>query len=148
MIDVRFPTGLQLMLSLALAHCEGVDRMTSSELARGVGANPSLVRKLLIPLVQEELLDSALGRDGGVRLARAASKISLREIYEAIRGPRSLWTPRLGIPHQCLVSSNVEVFFLQLASEADEAVLQTLDRRTLADSLSMLRDMEATIAIT
>ena len=52
MIDVRFPTALQIMLSLALADRNSVSQLTSAELAKSLGANPSFVRKLLVPLVQ------------------------------------------------------------------------------------------------
>ena len=54
---------------------------------------------------------------------------------------KSLWTPR-AVPHQCLVSSNVERYFVDLAAKADAAVLRTLEHKTLADSLSELRTLD------
>ena len=68
MIDVRFPTALQIMLSLALAERNAVSHLSSAELAKSLGANPSFVRKLLVPLVQSNLLRSQMGKAGGVRL--------------------------------------------------------------------------------
>ncbi len=41
MIDVRFPTALQIMLSLALAEQQSVPHLASSQLAESLGANPS-----------------------------------------------------------------------------------------------------------
>jgi hypothetical protein len=67
MIDVRFPTALQLMLNLALAHAEGVAQLSSTQLAGALGTNPSLVRKLLSPLANSGLVRSSFGRDGGIR---------------------------------------------------------------------------------
>ena len=145
MIDVRFATGLQVMLRLALAQAEGVEWVSSAKLASGVGANPSLVRKLLVPLVRAGLAETAHGRDGGVRLAKPAAKIGLREIYLSTNGSKGVWTARADVPHQCLVSSNVEAFFGELAAEADQAVLATLEGRTLADSLARLRCLDAAI---
>jgi Rrf2 family transcriptional repressor of oqxAB len=142
MIDVRFPTALQLMLNLALAHAEGVAQLSSTQLAGALGTNPSLVRKLLSPLASAGLVRSSFGRDGGIRLSRAADAITLREIYSAVLGEKSLWTPRT-VPHQCLVSSNVERYFVDLAAKADDAVLRTLEHKTLADSLSELRSLDA-----
>src|SRR5258708_11046117 len=81
MIDVRFPTALQIMLSLALADRNGVSHLSSAELAKSLGANPSLVRKLLVPLVRSNLLRSQMGKTGGVRLARPVAEITLRDIY-------------------------------------------------------------------
>src|ERR1700737_4841888 len=71
MIDIRFPTALHLMLSLALAHAEGVAQLSSAQLANGLGANPSLVRKLLVPLANAGLVHATYGRDGGIRLGAA-----------------------------------------------------------------------------
>jgi Rrf2 family transcriptional repressor of oqxAB len=142
MIDVRFPTALQLMLNLALAHAEGVAQLSSTQLAGALGTNPSLVRKLLRPLANAGLVRSSFGRDGGIRLGRPPAAISLREIYSAVLGEKSLWTPR-AVPHQCLVSSNVERYFVDLAAKADDAVLRTLEHKTLADSLSELRILDA-----
>jgi Rrf2 family transcriptional regulator, repressor of oqxAB len=138
MIDIRFPTALHLMLSLALAHAEGVAQLSSAQLANGLGANPSLVRKLLVPLANAGLVHATYGRDGGIRLGRSAKSITLREIYSAVIGEKSLWAPR-AVPHQCLVSSNVERYFVGLAAKADNAVLKTLEHKTLAGSLADLR---------
>jgi Rrf2 family transcriptional regulator, repressor of oqxAB len=142
MIDVRFPTALQLMLNLALAHAEGVAQLSSTQLAGSLGTNPSLVRKLLSPLASAGLVRSSFGRDGGIRLARPADAITLREVYSAVLGEKSLWAPR-AVPHQCVVSSNIERYFVDLATQADDAVLRTLEHKTLADSLSELRILDA-----
>jgi Rrf2 family transcriptional regulator, repressor of oqxAB len=143
MIDVRFPTALHLILSLALAHAEGVTQLSSAQLAGGLGANPSLVRKLLVPLANAGLVHTTYGRDGGVRLGRSPNSITLREIYSSVLGEKSLWVPR-AVPHRCLVSSNVERYFVGLAAKADNAVLKTLEHKTLADSLAELRKLDAT----
>jgi Rrf2 family transcriptional repressor of oqxAB len=143
MIDVRFPTALQLMLSLALARAEGVDRLSSAQLAEGVDSNPTFVRRLLLPLIQAGLVRSTMGREGGVSLAVDPTGITLGEIYQAAMGNKTLWTGRSDIPHRCVVSSNVDRFFGTLAEEADQAILQLLNTRTLADSLLELRALDA-----
>jgi Rrf2 family transcriptional regulator, repressor of oqxAB len=143
MIDVRFPTALQMMLSLALAQAEGVERLSSTQLAEGVDSNPTFVRRLLGPLNQAGLVHSSMGRDGGVRLSADAAAITLGDIYKAIMGDRKLWTGRSDIPHRCLVSSNVERFFGTLADEVDESVMRVLGGRTLADALLELRTLDA-----
>ncbi len=142
MIDVRFPTALQLMLNLALAHSEGVAQLSSTQLAGALGTNPSLVRKLLSRLANAGLVRSSFGRGGGIRLGRPADAITLGDVYSAVLGETSLWAPR-AVPHRCLVSSNVERYFVDLAAKADDAVLRTLKHKTLADSLSELRILDA-----
>ena len=143
MIDVRFATALQMMLSLALAQAEGVERLSSAQLAEGVASNPTFVRRLLVPLIQVGLVRSTMGRDGGVSLSADAAAITLGEIYKATMGDRKLWTGRSDIPHRCLVSCNVERFFGNLADKVDESVLRLLSGRTLADALSDLRTLDA-----
>ena len=143
MIDVRFPTALQMMLSLALAQAEGVERLSSAELAEGVNSNPTFVRRLLVPLIQAGLVRSTMGRDGGVSLSVDAAAVSLGEIYKAALGDKSLWTGRSDIPHRCVVTRNVERFFGDLADEVDESVVRLLGGRTLADALLELRTLDA-----
>ena len=135
MLDLRFPTALQAMLSLALAQREGVSSLTSKQLADGIGVNPSFVRNLLVPLVQKGLVVASEGKNGGARLGRPAKAITLKEIYGAVTGDKGIWIPRLDVPHQCLVSSNVTSFFERLAAEATASVLSLLATRTLYDSL-------------
>ena len=143
MIDVRFPTALQMMLSLALAQAEGVERLSSTELAEGVDSNPTFVRRLLVPLIQAGLVRSTMGRDGGVSLGVDASVITLGEIYKVTLGDKRLWTGRSDIPHRCLVSCNIEQFFGDLADEVDESVLRLLGKRTLAGTLLEFRTLNA-----
>ena len=140
MIDVRFPTALQILLTLALATEEGYERLSSSHLAKGLDAHPTFVRKLLQPLADAGLVDSSFGRDGGVRLTRSPERITLGEVYRAVMGDKPLWEPR-SVHHRCLVSSNIENYFVGLAAEADAAVRDSLKDKTLADSLSALRAM-------
>ena len=142
MIDVRFPTTLQMMLSLALARTEGIERLSSAQLAEGIGSNPTFVRRLLVPLIQAGLIRSTMGRDGGVSLSADAAAITLGEIYKATMGDKRLWTGRSDIPHRCLVSCNVEQFFGNLADDVDESVVRLLGGRTLADALSELRTLD------
>ena len=143
MIDVRFPTALQMMLSLALAQAEGTERLSSAELAEGVDSNPTFVRRLLVPLIQAGLVRSTMGRDGGVSLGVDATAITLGEIYKATLGDKRLWTGRSDIPHRCVVTRNVERFFGNLTDEVDESVLHSLSRRTLADALLELHTLDA-----
>jgi Rrf2 family transcriptional repressor of oqxAB len=143
MIDVRFPTALQMMLSLALAQTEGVERLSSAELAEGLDSNPTFVRRLLVPLIQAGLVRSTMGRDGGVSLGVDAAAITLGEIYKATLGDKRLWTGRSDIPHRCVVTRNVERFFGNLTDEVDESVAGLLGGRTLADALLELRTLDA-----
>jgi Rrf2 family transcriptional regulator, repressor of oqxAB len=148
MIDVRFPTALQIMLSLALAEQQSVPQLSSSQLAKSLGTNPSFVRKLLVPLVQSNLLHSQMGKAGGVRLARPAAEITLRGIYRAVVADTKIWAPRTGIPHHCLVSSNVQGYFEGLIEDAQESILSMLGQRTLLQALTELERRDSAKRLT
>jgi Rrf2 family transcriptional regulator, repressor of oqxAB len=139
MIDIRFPTALQIMLSLALAEQKGVPRLSSSQLAQSLGANPSFVRTLLVPLVQDKFVASVTGKGGGMCLAQAPDKITLRDIYRSTVKDKKIWAARTGIPHKCLVSSYVRSYFEELIDDVEAAIHATLGKRTLRQALSELQ---------
>lgn len=139
MIDLRFPTALQMLLSLALSEEEGFPRMSSSQLAKGVNVNPAFVRKLLVPLVRDGLITSTMGKNGGVQLARPAQDISYREIFTSVTEGKKLWTARGDVPHRCLVSTYAVDLFEALADDAEMVVLELLATRNLRAGLEELR---------
>lgn len=145
MIDRRFPTALQIMQSLVLMERDGRPWVSSGEFADYFRVNPTLMRRLLTTLVQHGLLTSQMGRNGGVRLAREAEQITLRDIYQAAVADKKLWTPRSGIPQRCAVSRNFEQFFGALERDADLALTELLGRRTLADSFSEVERLDKSL---
>ncbi|GAA4616813.1 Rrf2 family transcriptional regulator [Saccharopolyspora hordei] len=142
MLDVRFSRALKLMLSLALAEGGTVTAVSSTELARSLDANPSLVRKLLVPLTEAGLVVCAKGRAGGARLGRPAEEITLAEIYRCAVGDKPLWACSPESEKVCLVSAHASEYFAELTAEAERAVLASLGDRTLADSVRELRRRE------
>lgn len=74
MLDYRFPTALQMVLSVAMAEQLG-ERSTSAILAYGLEANPSFIRKLMVPLTRDGIIVSTLGRNGSIHLGRPAEFI-------------------------------------------------------------------------
>jgi len=142
MIDVRFPTALQLLLSLALAHREGVASLSSTRLAKSVGSTPSFVRKMLVQLSKRGLVASSMGKSGGIRLAKPAAEIRLDEVYRSVIDCKGLWHGRKDIPKECVVSSHMDDYFSMISGEAEEAALQKLASRTLAESLADMQRLD------
>lgn len=66
------------------------ETMSAASLARAVLLPEATVRKLLKLLVNNGLLSSSLGKQGGYQLARPAADISLAEIISALEGPIAL----------------------------------------------------------
>jgi Rrf2 family transcriptional regulator, repressor of oqxAB len=142
MLDVRFSRSLKLMLLLGHGEEEGSPVLSSAQLARSLDTNPSLVRKLMVPLVQDGLVTSIKGRGGGVRLGRPAGQITLEEIYHSSVGSKPLWAPRPDGPRECLVTNHSAAYFVALTEETEAAVLGMLAGRTLTDSLDELRSID------
>lgn len=143
MIDLRFPTALQIVLGIQIAEEDGV-RCTSQKLAESLGVTASFVRRLLVPLTRDGVVESSLGKHGGVRLARSPESITLRDIYRSVTEDKRLWTARPDVPCRCVASANIGEFFECIADEAEALVLQMLERRTIADSVSEIRSLEQT----
>lgn len=97
MLDYRFPTALQMVLSVAMAEQMG-ERSTSAILAYGLEANPSFIRKLMVPLTRDGIIVSTLGRNGSIHLGRPADKITLRDIYLSVIEDKKLWASRPDVP--------------------------------------------------
>ncbi|WP_433871585.1 RrF2 family transcriptional regulator [Saccharopolyspora sp. CA-218241] len=135
MLDIRFSSALQVMLLLAT---EEQRVHSSAQLAEGLNTNPSLVRKLLAPLVRDGLVETTKGRGGGTRLARPAEEITLAEVYRCAVGDKPLWACRPEGEHVCLVTAHTTEFFADLTAEAERAVLDALGSRTLADGVREL----------
>ncbi|PIJ49524.1 transcriptional regulator [Erwinia sp. OLTSP20] len=134
MLDLRFPTALQMVLSIAMAEREG-RRSTSKILAVGLEANPSFVRKLMVPLTRDGIIVSTLGRCGTIRLGRPAAEITLCDIYSSVIEDKPLLPQRPQVAGRCVVSANTCWFFKELAKEAELASMNVLKKRTVADAL-------------
>ncbi|MFC9427599.1 RrF2 family transcriptional regulator [Streptomyces sp. NPDC056987] len=139
MLDVRFSSALTTLVFLGVAAEEGIAVVSSSQLAEHLNTNPSLVRKLLAPLVRDGLVDSVKGRTGGARLARSPQDIPLAEVYVSVIGDKPLWTCRPEGQHTCQVSAHTAGYFAQLTERAEQAVLTTLGDQTLANAMHELR---------
>lgn len=141
MTDLRFSTALQMVLSLATAY-EAGSRCTSAELAAGLGANPVLVRKLLVTLGRDGIVASTTGKNGGVRLGRPPEDITLRAVYTSATEEKRLFTPRPDVPARCVISRNIGSFFSALTDEVERSVLETLASKTVSQSLAELQAID------
>lgn len=138
MLDYRFPTALQMVLSVAMAEQLG-ERSTSAILAYGLEANPSFIRKLMVPLTRDGIIVSTLGRNGSIHLGRPADKITLRDIYISVIEDKKLWASRPDVPARCVVSANACWYFKSIADEAEQASLNVLARHTVASALEKVK---------
>jgi Rrf2 family transcriptional repressor of oqxAB len=152
MTDLRFPTALQMVLSVALAERDGF-RCTSRMLAEGLHTNPSFIRKLLVPLTHDGIIVASVGKGGGLRLGHPPDRISLCDIYRVATSEKRIFAPRNDIENRCRISAHFNEFFEAVAAEADRAMLNALAGRNVADcldevlSLGQLKEAKVSAAI-
>jgi Rrf2 family transcriptional repressor of oqxAB len=142
MIDLRFPTALQMVLSVALGERDSF-RVTSQSLADGLGANPVLIRRLVGPLARDGILAGFAGKGGGIKLGRRAEEITLRDIYRSALGGKPALTPRPRVPAMCRVSANFREYFAEVSGDVEEGILARLGQRTVAQSLDRILELHA-----
>lgn len=85
--STQFITSIQTLLLLA-AKPDELHR--SADVARCLGTNPVVIRRIFLRLGEAEIICSRKGPGGGAKLARKPEEITLRDVYRAVpsSGPR------------------------------------------------------------
>jgi Rrf2 family protein len=133
MISNRFSLALHVVIHLA----ERAEPATSDELARCVRTNPVVIRRTLAGLRDAGIVASARGHGGGWTLARAAGRISLRDVYVGL-GER-VAPPTIGAPVGCLVEAAVTSSLAGFQAEVEAMLAARLAGVTVADVAETVR---------
>jgi Rrf2 family transcriptional repressor of oqxAB len=141
MSDTRFPTALQIVVTVAVNQAAGT-RTTSALLAENLDTNASFVRKIVSTLTKADILSSSEGAAGGIHLARSPSEIKLLEIHNSVLPDRKAWSPRDTIPTICPVTRNIGAISDELSSRADDAMAGVLKGVTVQDCIDQINELE------
>ena len=79
--DRSLSSAIQIMVVLSKRKDVNV---TSTVLANSLRTNPGLVRRLLSKLASSGLIETTKGKNGGARLKRPDTEITIGEIYQAV----------------------------------------------------------------
>ncbi len=139
--------------ALGMLACEGASCpggaadgkvLTSEAIAESIRTNPVVVRRVLADLRRAGLVETRRGVGGGVALARAPSRITLRCIWEALEGGEALFGRHPAGPNpRCQVGLAVADYLEDLYGHAEEALKASLGKVTLAQ---LQRDIAARLA--
>jgi Rrf2 family protein len=131
----RFTMALHALTMIALEGEKARARpVTSTILARSIHTNPVVIRRVVSDLRRAGLVASRRGAGGGVSLARPASKISLRCVWEALEGRELLFARHPSGPNPaCLTGRCVADSLEELYGRAEAALKASLARVTLAE---------------
>jgi Rrf2 family protein len=126
----RLATAVQALCVMVYV---GPDGMTSEVIARSLGTNPVVVRRLLKDLERGRLVRMRSGKDGGVQLARPPEDITLDAVCRAIEGKGGVFALRQGGNPTCPVNRNMARLLSPIFAAADNAVASTLAQTTIAN---------------
>jgi len=132
----RFPVAVHILTALAYSPKEW---LSSPRLAKSVGTNPVVIRRLLGLLQRAGLVEAHAGKLGGVELARRAETITLLDVYRAVEGGSPFILP--GKPEQksCAVSCAMKSLLGSVLAETDRAISRSLEKVRLADLVKEIR---------
>lgn len=106
----------------------------SSEIAKSLNINPVLVRKEVKALKENGLIESKEGKNGGVRLGKAAKNIMLSNIFEAVKGSDHVLNLSNNIPDaHCKIGGQINNKLLSIFNNIDSAIVTILEKQTLEE---------------
>lgn len=124
--------------ALAVLACHPGERPTSRRIAESVATNPVVIRRLLCALSKAGLVESAHGAKGGFRLARPASRITLRDVYEAV-DEGAFFARREKSSESCPVACRMASILDGVFARVEAKALPELRRTTLAHVARQVR---------
>jgi len=101
---------------------------SSSAIAQELKVHATFLRRVMALLVRANIVSAHEGRDGGYRLARPATSITLAEIYLAAKAA----CPVDGSEARKIGSPRVQHLLDGVTEEIQQAMLATLSRYTIA----------------
>jgi Rrf2 family protein len=119
-----FPVAVQALV--VIAGTEGL--CSSNTMAQDLKTHAVFVRRVLAQLVRADIVQAREGRDGGYRLARSAEQITLAEVYQAVKQAE----PQEDTAVAGGVSIHVQTVLDEVGAEAEQRLLETLGRHSLA----------------
>jgi DNA-binding IscR family transcriptional regulator len=141
------PTDNRLSRMLrVLIHMDHIgDPMTSETLGRMLDTNPVVVRRTMAALKDAGFLTSTKGHGGGWALARSLDEVTLRDVHQALGGPRVFAIGLANDDPACSVERAVNAALKDALDEAERRLLDRFGEVTI-DALS--RDVAACRAAT
>jgi Rrf2 family protein len=134
--NLQFSIAVHLLA--ALGHRKG-RQTTSAMLAHSVNTSPSFVRRTLAKLSKAGLVSTATGSAGSCWLGREAKKISLLDVYQAVRAPRAFAIHAYHECKPCPVSCHIKSSLEKALGRAQHSLEASLDKITLADIVADIR---------
>lgn len=109
------------------------DYLSSEFIAGSINLNPVLVRKEIANLKAHHIVESKEGKNGGAKLSKAASNISLKEIFEMTFENIGLGYAKNQPNPDCPVGKKINQNLDALYVEMNQKVCEQLESISLED---------------
>lgn len=129
MNNTRFASALHILTLLADSPGEWLN---SEWIAGSLNVNPVVVRKELIVLHEAGLVQSRKGKNGGSTLAKDPQKISLAEIYLAVKNSEVLGKRHAQPSPDCPIGKQINQKLTVLYQDIDQVLLKELEAHSVA----------------
>lgn len=130
-INTQFPMAVHILA--VLSYFGGKTALTSEALAKSVGTNPVVVRRIVSRLKKAGLVDARPGVPGAT-LRRRPDAITLLDVYNAVRAPGdTLFDLHKNPSMQCPVGAHIADAVEGPLGDAQRAMEHELSTRTLAE---------------
>jgi len=132
-INTKFSAAIHCLALLDLFQ-SGEEALTSELIAKSVGTNPVVVRRILSGLKQAGLIRSQAGCPG-YQLAKNAETITLRDIYRAVQDEeeKALFDVHPRPFPGCPVGRHIHESLESPLQQAQQAMEDSLEKYTLRD---------------
>lgn len=127
--DSKLSTVLHALLHMAEANSP----VTSETLALCMGTNPVVVRRTMGSLRDAGLVMAERGHGGGWRIVADLSKITLRQLHEALGEPALFAMGNRTEHPDCLVEQVVNAALDSAFDDAEALLMQRFESVTLAE---------------
>ena len=129
---MRCDSRLSGVLHVLLHMAEHKGPATSEVLAKAMGTNPVVVRRIMAGLREQGYVRSEKGHGGGWVIARDLAKVSLRGVYEALGRPEIFAMGNRSEAPDCLVERAVNAALDDAFREAEALLLARFGKVSLA----------------
>jgi Rrf2 family protein len=107
------------------------DWVTSEWIAESVNTNPVVIRRILSQLQGVGLVAGQKGAHGGYRLSRPSHKITMWEVYEAMREDGPFGLHKSPPNPRCPIGGRIQEHLSVLFDATEASMRRVLDKTTL-----------------
>lgn len=129
---MRRDSKLSGILHVLLHMAEHDGPVTSEALAKAMGTNPVVVRRVMAGLRDQGYVTSEKGHGGGWTLACDLKQVTLRDVYEALGSPALLAMSNRTEAPGCLVEQAVNAALTPAFEDAEALLLTRFGEVSLA----------------